>query len=167
MLGNYLFFLCPFLGLFVAPHTPSLSNRCTIFLSFSHLGAGASVFRLQNQNTAEPEDGVHESNDPEPPHRKIRTWRPNKEVQKQKENGYKVKQKSNTNVGAVNQGTTTQMEGIEGPGIIHQHMLSRPYPTPTHSNESHNKDCERSTVEPTQEDDVGIIHQDMLRKQNQ
>ena len=134
------------------------SSHC--FCVFSHLGAGASVFRLQNQNTAEPEDVVHESNDPEPPHRKIRTWKPNKEVQKQKENTYKGKPKSISSVVAVNQGTTTKMEGIEGPGIIHQHVLSRPYRS---TSLPPSKECDRSTVGPTQEDDVGIIRQDMLR----
>ena len=137
------------------------------FCVFSQLGAGASVFRLQNQNTVEPEDVVHESNDPEPPHRKIRTWKPNKDVQKQKENGYNVKLKRNTNVGTVTESTTSKIEGIEGPGIIHQHMLSRPFRTPTRSSASQDKECEQSTVGPTKEDNMGIIHQDMLRKPNQ
>jgi len=146
----------------VSPHCYLLGLNLIIALFFvliSNLGAGASVFRLQNQDGAVSEDGVHESNDSEPPHRKIRTWRPTKDRQQQSNSGNKVKPHKKKDKEGYN--AAKIVASSEGSGITHQHMLS----IHQHSSVSQHKDVCAGTgivVNPGQ-DNMGIIHQDMLR----
>lgn len=145
-------------------HLIQISSSHCFLCSFSNLGVGASVFRLQNQDDTVSEDDVHESNEPEPPHRKNRTWRPTKDRQQPRDNDNKVKPKKKKDKEGNNVAKT---EAIQEPSVvIHQHMLSTPHCNPKHSSVSRHKNrfAGTSTVVNPGQDNMGIIHQDMLRK---